>query len=282
MQPEQNEPDYSKPVAYDAEGKPLYAHPPESDVVAEPDYEKVIERDSHVTAAPPAEPGSNFDPKIRRQYGNEPEVFHTTRPIEPHKMVISDEIKRKHEESVRKFPFLNLSPGEYVILHVRRHPIGLLVPVLVTSIVIVLIIAILLGYPMIVDMQDPPVSYDTLVAIALPLIILIGLFGYVAVWIYTQNKFFMTNESVIQEIQQSLFARHEQSVSLGSIEDASFKQNGLIPTLLNYGTLRLSTEGEETTYRFQYVADPKVQTAIITNAVEAFKNGRPVPDEAID
>ena len=46
--------------------------------------------------------------------------------------------------------------------------------------------------------------------------------------------------------------------------------------MLNYGMIRLSTEGDETTYRFSYVANPKEQIAVLNNAVESFKNGRPV------
>jgi hypothetical protein len=38
----------------------------------------------------------------------------------------------------------------------------------------------------------------------------------------------------------------------------------------------LSTEGDETTYRFNFVADPKRHIAILNDAVEAFKNGRPL------
>ena len=89
----------------------------------------------------------------------------------------------------------------------------------------------------------------------------------------------MTNERVIQEIQESLFSRREQTVSLGSIEDASFHQSGIVQTLFNYGTIRLSTEGEETTYIFRYVANPRAQVAVLNNAIEAFKNGRPVCDD---
>jgi hypothetical protein len=81
---------------------------------------------------------------------------------------------------------------------------------------------------------------------------------------------------VIQEIQTSLFTKHEQTVSLVNIEDASFVQRGILQTMLNYGSIRLSTEGDETTYRFSYVANPKEQIAVLNNAVEAFKNGRPV------
>jgi uncharacterized membrane protein YdbT with pleckstrin-like domain len=114
--------------------------------------------------------------------------------------------------------------------------------------------------------------------IILGLIVLIGIGGYIAIWVYLRNTFYMTNESVIQEIQTSLFSRREQTVSLGSIEDASFRQNGIVQTLFNYGTIRLSTEGEETTYRFQYVSNPKAQIAKLNNAIESFKNGRPVND----
>ena len=110
----------------------------------------------------------------------------------------------------------------------------------------------------------------------LMLAILCALIGYAAIWIYQRNQFFLTNESVIQEIQHGLFFHHEQTVSLGSIEDASYKRRGILQHLFNYGTMRLSTEGEETTYRFAFVENPKQQIAIVSNAVEAFKNGRPV------
>jgi len=102
----------------------------------------------------------------------------------------------------------------------------------------------------------------------------------VAYYVYVNNKFFLTNESVIQEIQVSLFARKEQTVSLANIEDASYTQHGIIQTIFNYGSVRLSTQGDETTYRFTYVARPKEHIETLNNAVEAFKNGRPVdPDE---
>jgi hypothetical protein len=94
--------------------------------------------------------------------------------------------------------------------------------------------------------------------------------------VYNNNRFFLTNESVIQEIQFSLFSKREQTVSLANIEDASFRQQGILQSMLDYGSIRLSTEGDETTYRFPYVAHPKKEIALLNNAVEAFKNGRPV------
>ena len=270
MKPQDDQP-YEKPVAYDAEGKPLYAAPPPSPSSV----------NSHVTHVPTAHDGHNFDPRMRTQYANEPDVVHHPRAYEPTVQKVSPELQRKHERSAKLYPHLNLSEGEFVILDIKRHPIGLFIPMGVTIVLVILLVAALVAYPM---MSFDPTT-DTVpglievTTIIFCLIVMIGIGGYIAVWVYLRNTFYMTNESVIQEIQHSLFSKREQTVSLGSIEDASFRQNGILQTLLNYGTIRLSTEGEETTYRFHYVANPKAQIAKLNNAIESFKNGRPVEDD---
>lgn len=232
--------------------------------------------------SPDAQAGSvqpgNFDPRMRVQMSNEPGVVHIARPIEPQPYEISEELQQKHKESKRLFPELNLSRGEYVIIKLHRHPIGLLLPVLATTIGLCIIVTIWILYPVLLEanpVADLP-SMGALALFLLPLAMLVGVFGYIAVWVYLRNRFFMTNESIIQEIQHSLFSRHEQTVSLGSVEDVSFIQHGVLQTMLNYGMIRLSTEGQETTYRFYFVSNPKRQVAILNNAVEDFKNGRPV------
>lgn len=236
--PVQNDP--NQPVAYDASGRPLYAHPP-----------VVTEQPTH--------------------------VVHMTRAIDPVDPVISPEVVAKHDESMRKYPVLNLSRGEYVISMVQRHPIGLVAPLGICAFLLFLVMVGLGLYPSFAESNDLP-TVDQLLVPASLFMLLIAIGGYITAWVYLQNKFFLTNESVIQEIQTSLFAHHEQTVSLSNIEDASYRQTGLIQSLFNYGSIRLSTEGDETTYRFHYVANPKDQIAVLNNAVEAFKNGRPVDD----
>ena len=268
--------DLTQPVAYDADGRPLYHHPPQTGRPAP----VVAQTNSHVTTRPEIIDGENFDPRLRSQYANEPQVVHVAREIDPKPFTISDELKRKHEKSVQQYPNLNLSEGEYVILDIKRHPIGMLIPAIVSIFLVVIIMIFVMFYPSIARDSILPImpSVTDIFGVAMLLIGLVVLGGAVALWIYLQNQFFMTNESVIQEIQESLFSRREQTVSLGSIEDASFRQSGIIQTIFNYGTIRLSTEGEETTYRFHFVANPREQIAIINNAIEDFKNGRPVDD----
>lgn len=274
MTPDQQDQPHEKPIAYDAEGRPLYAGPQ-----PEPTSHRSNSVKSHITSVPERLNGHNFDPRMRVQYANEPHVIHTPRAYDPKVGEVGPEQQKRHEESVAMYPDINLSEGEYVIFSVKRHPIGLWGPLSVTIGAIIVLLAVWIGYPSFaeVDRQTGQiVGIGAISIIILSLIILIGLFGYIAAWVYMRNTLYLTNESVIQEIQHGIFSKHEQTVSLGSVEDASYRQFGIWQSIFDYGTIRLSTEGQETTYRFQYVSNPKKQIAILNNAIESFKNGRPV------
>ena len=238
-------PDSQKPVAYDANGQPLYAAPVDQ-----------------MSAQPQAGPA---------------QIVHVARATEPLPVEVSEETRGKHEESKRAFPWLNLSEHEYVISAVPRHSIGMWAPLIITTLAVSLVFITIFSYGDIAATFGLPIaSFGVVLLLGLLLALAFIIGGYLAIWVYVNNRFFLTNESVIQEIQTSLFSKREQTVSLMNVEDASYSQRGPLQHLMNYGSIRLSTEGEETTYRFDYVAGPKEQIAILNNAVEAFKNGRPV------
>ncbi len=229
-----------KPVAYDVDGRPLYAAPP-----------------------PPE--------------SSQHQVVHVARATEPVPVEISEETQKRHDESVKHFPTLNISEHEYVISAIRRHPVGMIFPLIAMCLTLALLFVMLFNFPFIAEVIGIGTeSYGMVMLMCILVAILVMIGGYLAIWVYNNNRFFLTNESVVQEIQTSIFSRKEQTVSLGNIEDASFQQHGPLQTMLDYGSIRLSTEGDETTYRFDYVAKPKEQILILNNAVEAFKNGRPV------
>lgn len=240
-------PETQQPVAYDTDGNPLYAAP-------------------QMSAQP---------------QGGAAQIVHVARATEPLPVEVSEETKRRHEESRKRYPWLNLSEHEYVISAVPRHSIGMWAPLFITTFAVALVFVVMFSYADIAAMfQLPSEAFGTAILFGLMLVAAFILGGYLAVWVFVNNRFFLTNESVIQEIQMGIFAKREQTVSLMNVEDASYSQNGPLQHLLGYGSIRLSTEGEETTYRFDYVVNPKKHIAILNNAVEAFKNGRPV--EALD
>lgn len=241
-----------QPAAYDQHGRPLYAHPPQQQ-----------------PGVPPQSPVA-------------PQVVYVARPHEPQAPHLSEEAKARHEESVRQHPHLNLSEGEYIVATIKRHPIGL-VMIWGSTVILVLLICFILPALLLAQgalgAMGVNADFDAslmglLLILGLSALFLLG--GFIAAHVYNSNRFYLTNESVIQHIQHSLFSKREQTISLSSIEDASFNQTGLLEHFFNYGTLRLSTEGEETTYRFAYANDPRKQVAVLNDAVESFKNGRPV------
>lgn len=239
MQPNQSGPepiDPNKPVAYDTQGRPLYLHPAEA------------------TA--------------------QPQVMHASRPLEPPKPEISDAIAAKHEQSKKVYPQLNLSEGEYVITVITRHPIGL---ISIWFTVALLMLAACVLAPVILwhaGIMQQAGLMGVGVVFALAILLLIG--GYVSTYVYNANQLFLTNESIVQQIRLSLFAQRTQSVSLGSVEDVSFFKRGIIEYMFDYGKVRLSTVGDENTYRLSYVGHPALKVKQLNDAVEAYKNGRPV------
>ncbi|HEY8886736.1 MAG TPA: PH domain-containing protein [Candidatus Microsaccharimonas sp.] len=244
--------DYNQPVAYDAEGRPLYAHPP----------------------TPPAAPTTLTQTAAQQ-------VVHIARSMNPIKQDVSEDIQKRHERSARLYPSLNLSENEYIISALRRHPIGLIIPLVLGAFLITVALIVLSNYAAIVDALSIQGSLAEASVITVPVLlfcVVVALGMFISYYVYTNNRFYLTNESVIQEIQISLFSQHEQTISLGNIEDASYYQEGLLQQIINYGTIRLSTQGDENTYRFNYAPNPRQHIATLNNAVEAFKNGRPVED----
>ena len=64
-------------------------------------------------------------------------------------------------------------------------------------------------------------------------------------------------------------------IDLSSVEDASFRQENLLQSLFHYGTLRLSTVGDETTYTFKYSDITGEQLKEVTDLISnAKKRGR--------
>lgn len=243
---EQQTQDYDQPVAYDVDGRPLYAHPPKVRVKAEKQTQAI---------------------RMLRQQDPAP------------KNHVSDEVKLKHDRSTQLFPYVALSEGEYIITSVPRHPIGLFLPFLSGIFLITIALVCLFNYDLIakqLQLTGFMANYYAMMIPAAAFIAFAMFIIYVAYFIYTNNRLFLTNERVVQEIQRGFFSRSEQTASLVNIEDVSFTQFGVIQQIFNYGSIRLTIEGSENIYLFTYAKSPKDYTTTFDKAVESFKNGRVV------
>lgn len=159
--------------------------------------------------------------------------------------------KIRHERSKKDFPMLNLEDDEYVEFAFKRARICLYLILCGTSFGVILVLLAflltLLGQSMIDEMGK-----NFLFIILLALLASAVIIGMIALTTYRGNRLFVTNKRVIQMVMSSLVSSSINAIDLASVEDVSFRQDGIMARLFHFGTLRLATVGDETTYTFKY------------------------------
>lgn len=216
-----------------------------------------------------------------------PANYQSSMPVQPtpptviesrQEVSLSNDLMAKHEESVRKYPRLHLTRGECVLLEVRRHAFGRYSIWFFTVVLVVAILFIIPIYAMNLNSlagflgvhvdKLPTVGSLILPVFAIAAVFLLG--GLSAVYVYNGNVFYLTNESIIQYAQSSLFSTREQVINLVNVDDVSYRQQGMLQQIFNYGTVRVSTESGEhgDDYVFDYVSKPQLVTRTINDAME--------------
>lgn len=246
-------------LGYDASGEPLYGTP--------------------ATPPPPVTPSFDFGTAFQNQPYTAPvssaivDPKPPRRPDSPRSDAVREEVREKHEQSCREYPFLDLTDTEYVITILRRHIIGLLAPLIGGGLLICLVIAGVICYPTIMEalsVTDPP-NVGIIALIGILLCLIIGGFTYISVWLYRSNKLILTNESLVRNVQISLFSKDVRSISLGDIGGVNYLQTGLLQTMLGYGTVKINTRGNDNIYQLPYTIDPRQQVTTIEGTVEEYK-----------
>ena len=179
----------------------------------------------------------------------------------------------RHARSKQDFPFLKLEENEYVELFITRSKKGLiliwagaLLGMLVVGAALALVInAITRGT---ILKAESMVYFWLFLGGLYAVLILSGLLGSK---VYLANKFFVTNKRVIYYAQDSLFVKSANIIELSRIEDVSYKQSGFLDYVFNFGTLRLSTVGDETTYTFPFVDTPDDELEFIAHLLHKTK-----------
>ncbi|MBQ2643309.1 MAG: PH domain-containing protein [Candidatus Saccharibacteria bacterium] len=175
----------------------------------------------------------------------------------------------RHERSKKDFPGLRLEDDEYVEFAFKRARVCLLMIIggVMFGLIVVLLafLLVLMGQSMIDEM-----GRNFLFIILAALLASAVIIGVVSLVVYNGNRLFITNRRVIQMVMTSPVVNSVNIIDLSSVEDASFRQENLLQNLFHYGTFRLSTVGDETTYTFKYSdisgEELKAVTDLISNA----------------
>ena len=177
--------------------------------------------------------------------------------------------KIRHERSKRDFPGLTLEDDEYVEFAFKRAKVCLMMILAGTAFGLG---AILLAFLLIVIAQPAldSTGHQFLFIILFALVAAAFIISVFSVMIYRGNRIYITNKHVIQMVMNSPVSNSINIIDLASVEDASYRQDGILQKMLGYGTFRLATIGDETTYTFKNSdissSELKAVTKLITDA----------------
>lgn len=173
-------------------------------------------------------------------------------------------------------PMVVLQPGERIVATLKRHPFGILS--LYIGGVIGLTVAAVLAFallPHVVQQYNSSGNalmymYAAFGVFVIGLVLILG----IATAVYWQNQWVITTDSITQISQRSLFGRQVSQLSMDNLEDVTVDQDGIIPHLFNFGTLKVETAGERSKFQFPYCPRPNDYARQILEVHEQFLEER--------
>lgn len=183
------------------------------------------------------------------------------------------EYARPKEKGVH--PMVVLQPGEQIVATVKRHPFGILqlYAVALIGIGIAAVVAFLLA-PGLLDQYNGGDGMAIVIGGMAIIVTLLVLILGVATSVYWQNEWVITTDSITQIIQNSLFGRQVSQLSMENLEDVTVNQDGIIPHMFNFGTLKVETAGERSKFIFVYCPNPNDYARRILEIHEHFLEER--------
>ena len=192
-------------------------------------------------------------------------------------------IKTRHEQSIKTYPDITVDEDEYVVLSMRRHSLGYLLNIIFSAFIGVLLIS---AWIIICFMPNPlpiPVNFKPQISLIFGSItLLLIILTYVNYVVYRANRFVITNERAIQWILNTIMSQKKQVINLESIEDISYSREGILQHLFDYGTVKLSTVGDESTYTFPFSPNPDKKAEFLSDIVEAARENQMLSDKLFE
>lgn len=168
-----------------------------------------------------------------------------------------------------------LQPGERVIGELKRHPFGILMiyagAVVGMGVIAALAFTVLPG--VIDKSNDSSIMGQVYIGLGLLVTLFVVILG-IATTVYWQNTWVITTDSITQVSQTSLFSRQVSQLSMDNLEDVTVDQNGILPHLFNFGTLKVESAGERSKFVFPYCPNPNRIARQILEVHESFLEER--------
>lgn len=157
-----------------------------------------------------------------------------------------------------------------VLTVVRRSVIGLVgiyaVATLAVAAVITLVVVLSPGT---FKTSSATIS-GSLTAVVAVAALLLALILFTATYVYRQSRLLVTDKSLVQILQKTLFIRKVSRLSMSNVEDVNEEQRGVLANIFNFGTLTVQTAGTEDNFIFSLCPNPAKLADRIIEARQAY------------
>jgi len=167
---------------------------------------------------------------------------------------------------------LPIDSDEAILGVYRHHPIAYIIPLLIALFVIAVIVGLALALTNVptdgTAIIDP--TYRSYIVMGVGIFsLLVLVFTYIPVWTKMQDQLVLTNESLIQILQTSLFSDKISQLGLQNFADVTVR-TGFWGNLLGFGHITVETPGEQDNFEYGYLPNANEAARQITEAHEIF------------
>jgi hypothetical protein len=153
-----------------------------------------------------------------------------------------------------KYTFEGKKEGEDVVLYLHRHWWTL------ANKILGIMLAALLPFLIIMVFGRQLIEYNIM-----PFFAFLWASFYLVLWfllfyiltIYNLNSWIVTNMRIIDQHQRGFFNQEVAELSHVNIQDVSFKMEGMIATMMNYGWIEVQTAGNDQKFLFTDIPNPQ-------------------------
>lgn len=171
------------------------------------------------------------------------------------------------------FEKIQLEPDETVIKTVRKHWFVITIELLIIVFMGLVPIFIFMGLLMMTPSEAVLGFFETqtpIIIFGLAAWLLLSAMATATAWThYFLDLWVITDRRIIVIDQLGFFNRKVSNFRLERLQDIKVSIKGLIPTLLNYGTVRAQTaSAAESNFESRFLPDPRELQALIQTAMD--------------
>ncbi|PIS43317.1 hypothetical protein COZ83_02085 [Candidatus Kaiserbacteria bacterium CG_4_8_14_3_um_filter_50_23] len=173
-----------------------------------------------------------------------------------------------HHQRMKEF---ELEPGEHVVLEARKHWFLFLAELLPYAILAVIPFAL----PKLLALVPPLASYATIfdyhTTLARAILGVWLLIMWTSAWgactKYFLNVWVLTSQRIVDIKQCGFFSREVSSLFLSRVQDVTTEVIGVLPSLLNIGTIKVQSAGEDVEFIMHGIPRPEHMRDLILKYV---------------